>query len=139
MSYANQLRAGYLSSKHIASKQKRCHAMPMSVLEKTNAERAGSPRAQAPEQPALAIEAVEVDAHCTGSRWTAVDIDHLSLESLMSEGGLRRQQVANDPRRVRSLSHRNDRNEDRRSGCPVKSLPHGHVRALLLRCAQAFF
>jgi hypothetical protein len=52
--------------------------MPMSVLEKTNAERAGSPRAQAPEQPALAIEAVEVDAHCTGSRWTAVDIDHLA-------------------------------------------------------------
>lgn len=30
------------------------------------------------QPPALSIDTVEVDAHCTGSRWTAGDIDHLA-------------------------------------------------------------
>jgi hypothetical protein len=45
---------------------------------KTNAKSVGGPGTQISQPPALAIEAVEVDAHCIGSRWTAVDIDHLA-------------------------------------------------------------
>jgi hypothetical protein len=45
---------------------------------KTNAKSVGGPGTQTSQPPALAIEAVEVDAHCIGSRWTTVDIDRLA-------------------------------------------------------------
>jgi hypothetical protein len=48
----------------------------MNVLD--DAKSVGSPGERISQHHALAIETVEVDAYCTGSRWTAVDLDHLA-------------------------------------------------------------
>jgi hypothetical protein len=51
----------------------------MKALEKEKPKPAASPpKAKGTSAPALEIEAVEIDEHCTGSRWVADDPDHLA-------------------------------------------------------------
>lgn len=50
----------------------------MKAVDATKATPAASAEAKNAQAPALTIEVVEIDANCTGSRWTAADVEHLA-------------------------------------------------------------
>jgi hypothetical protein len=51
----------------------------MKTLEATKPKTtASAPKGKGFKAPALTVDTVEIDEHCTGSRWAAADIEHLA-------------------------------------------------------------